>query len=95
MPKSPLFHTVASLAGTPYKAADPDTRADTPTPTPEPRQRVTEAEYARAEAAARVVKMARRWRVAKRDGDPNYYYAAQYCLAEAVEAYTALLGKGE
>jgi len=90
--KSPLFHTVASLAGTPYKAADPDSRAGTPTP--EPRQRVTEADYARAEAAARVVKMARKWREAYGMRHPDRW-KADNALAEATDNYTALLGKGE
>lgn len=95
--RSPLFHTVASLAGAPYTAADPDTRVPRD---PAPRPRVTEAQLAQAEAAARVVKMAQKWADAadaRGSGEVESYEERGLAndLYEAVLQYNVLLSKGE
>lgn len=97
MPRSPLFHAVA---GTPYKAADPDTRlVDLPDPdeypstctSPDdcatcPRCREIERRYARAEAAAAIVKAARKWRVCNADN----WYETTGALDAAIDTYNQL-----
>lgn len=71
----------------PFLAADPDTRATTPhpgdeTPATGQREALTPHAYARAEAAAAIVKAARGWRV-------GYSVAAEK-LRAAVDAYNQL-----
>mgnify|MGYP001582440727 CR=1 FL=1 len=95
--RSPLFEMAAGIVGSQvaaYRAgrANPHKMVQKPPGSPEAVE--SEKRYARAEAAAAIVKRAVEWEraahVFQRPGDTDEFEAAEVALSEAVCAYNAL-----